>query len=206
MLVCSVSPAAAVPPRRGLHWFCVPLDFEGLHKGRAALRVEPHSRAVRPLEHEVPHGQLHVPLRPTLGLQLRVPFVVVGIWPRRQVTTHEAATAASFPQYGDPNGVLSQLRDHLLPRPLQHSGAVKIPGFPVAPYDSRNCGWLAVGEHKRSRLERTVGVLVLIAEILQRGAVLPIAPSKLRELAEILQMINCSSRAPCCWPHRNCGI
>jgi hypothetical protein len=93
--------------------------------------VEPNKGAVFPPYDEVPHGQADVQQRTTLVLQHRVPLVVVGLWPRREIAPNEAATAATHALADDVLRLFIQLRDHLLPRPTHHVGAVEAPLFPV---------------------------------------------------------------------------
>jgi hypothetical protein len=60
-----------------------------------------------------------------------VPLVVVGVGPRREVATNEAATAAIPALDDDVQRLVIQLCDHLLPRPTHHVGAVEAPIFLV---------------------------------------------------------------------------
>ena len=94
--------------------------------------------AVYPPYDEVPHGQADVQQRSTLALQHLVPLVVVGLWPRRNIAPNEAATAATHALDDDVRRLLIQLRDHLLPRPTHHAGAVEAPVLPLAPHNRRN--------------------------------------------------------------------
>jgi len=95
------TPTTTIPLRWGFHWLFWPFYLERLHLYRTTLRMKPQTCAVLPLDDEVPHRQGHVVQRLPLVAQLRVPLVVLGVWPRRDHAANEAAAAAILALHDD---------------------------------------------------------------------------------------------------------